>query len=117
MNTGDKVEVDGEWLRFLGRGSEIINVGGQKVYPAEVESVLQTIDGVDDVVVSGEPNPITGHIVTARIRLHTQESVSDFRKRMRAFCKDKLSSYMIPQKVILVDEVFYGERFKKMRRQ
>ena len=65
MNTGDKVEVDGEWLRFLGRESEIINVGGQKVYPAEVESVLQTIDGVDDVVVSGEPNPITGHIVTA----------------------------------------------------
>ena len=32
---------------------------------------------------------------------------------MRAFCKDKLSSYMIPQKVILVDEVFYGERLRR----
>ena len=38
FNTQDLVEQDGEWLRFLGRATEIINVGGQKVYPAEVET-------------------------------------------------------------------------------
>lgn len=117
MNTGDKVQVDGEWLRILGRESEIINVGGQKVFPAEVESVLQLMDDVDDVVVSAEPNPITGQMVTARVKLRGNESVGDFRKRMRLFCKDRLSNYMIPQKVILVEEVHYGERFKKLRLQ
>lgn len=117
MNTGDKVVIDGEWLRILGRESEIINVGGQKVFPAEVESVLQMMDDVDDAVVSAEPNPITGQMVTARVKLRSNESVADFRKRMRLFCKDRLSNYMIPQKVVLVEEVRYGERFKKLRLQ
>ena len=40
MCTGDQVEVEGEYIRFLGRNSEIINVGGKKVFPSEVESVL-----------------------------------------------------------------------------
>ena len=53
FNTEDAVEQDGEWLRFLGRTSEIINVGGQKVYPAQVESVLLTLDNVVDAVVRG----------------------------------------------------------------
>lgn len=39
FKTGDEVEQDGEWLRILGRRSEIINVGGEKVSPAEIEGV------------------------------------------------------------------------------
>jgi long-chain acyl-CoA synthetase len=41
FKTGDAVEVDGEYIKILGRKSELINVGGEKVYPAEVESVIQ----------------------------------------------------------------------------
>jgi len=115
FNTEDVVEVDGDYIRILGRRSEMINVGGQKVYPAEVESVLQLMEGVEDVAVSGEPNPITGQMVTARVAMTTGESLKDFRNRMRAFCKGKLASYKIPQKVLLVDKLSYGERFKKMR--
>ncbi|MCH8006732.1 MAG: AMP-binding protein, partial [Planctomycetes bacterium] len=55
MDTGDLVEVDGEFIRFLGRESEIINVGGEKVYPAEVENVIQQMEGVEDVAVTGVP--------------------------------------------------------------
>jgi long-chain acyl-CoA synthetase len=117
FNTGDAVEADGEYVRILGRTSEIINVGGEKVYPAEVESVIQQMDGVEDITVSGEPNPLTGHIVKARVKLKTGESLADFRKRMRTFCKDKLPAFKIPQKVVLVNQQFYGERFKKMRRE
>ncbi len=113
--TGDAVEVDGEYIKILGRKSELINVGGEKVYPAEVESVLQMMDGVEEVVVNSEPNPLTGNIVVARVRLSTGENLSDFRKRMRAFCRDKLSRFMIPQKVIIADSQLHGERFKKMR--
>lgn len=113
--TGDVVEIDGEWLKILGRNSEIINVGGQKVYPAEVESVLQSMPGVAEVSVKGEANPITGNIVTAKIRLTTEESLRDFRLRLRAFCQDKLESYKIPVRVFLVDERLYSDRFKKTR--
>ena len=115
--TGDAVEVDGEYIKIMGRKSELINVGGEKVYPAEVESVLQLMDGVEDVAVRGEPHPITGNLVFARVKLATDESLSDFRKRMHAFCKDKLARFMIPQKVELVESSMHGERFKKMRKQ
>jgi len=63
FKTGDAVEVDGEYIRILGRKSEIINVGGEKVYPAEVESVILQMDGVEDAIVTGAENPIIGKIV------------------------------------------------------
>jgi acyl-CoA synthetase (AMP-forming)/AMP-acid ligase II len=116
LATGDAVEVDGEYLRIRGRQSEIINVGGEKVYPAEVESVLQCMEGVRDVVVSAEANPITGQIVAAKVRLSTGETLPEFRRRMRLFCQDTLPAFKIPQKVLIVDEETHGERFKKMRR-
>lgn len=113
--TGDVVEVDGEWLRILGRKSELINVGGQKVYPSEVESVLQAMDGVVEVSVKGEANPITGNIVTAKVRLTTDETLRNFRTRLKAFCQDKLESYKIPVRVTLVQEKLHSDRFKKNR--
>jgi long-chain acyl-CoA synthetase len=113
--TGDVVEQDGEYIRILGRKSEIINVGGEKVYPVEVENVIQDMEGVEDVMVGGEPNPITGQIVTAKVKLSTNETLSEFRKRMRMFCKDKLQNFKIPQKVIIVSDDLYSERFKKIR--
>ena len=115
FKTGDGVEVDGEYVRILGRKSEIINVGGEKVYPADVESVLQQMEGVEDVTVTGEPNAITGMMVKARVKLSTDESVGDFRRRMRQFCAEQLPPYKIPQKVELVANTMHGERFKKMR--
>lgn len=116
LNTGDMVEIDGEFIRFLGRKSEIINVGGEKVYPIEVESVLESMDGVEEAVVIGEQNAITGQMVTVKISLSSKEDPSDFKKRMNAFCKDKLSRYKIPQKVVIASEKFHSERFKKVRK-
>ncbi len=116
FKTGDAVEVDGEYIRILGRKSELINVGGEKVYPAEVESVLQLMPGVEDVAITGQPHPFTGNIVHARVKLSTEENLEEFRGRMRRFCQDKLARYAIPQKVELVSESLHGERFKKMRR-
>jgi long-chain acyl-CoA synthetase len=115
FKTGDAVETDGEYLKILGRKSEIINVGGEKVYPAEVESILQMLPGVESVAVSGEPNPITGQIVKAKIKLSNGESPDAFRKRMRGFLKDKMPFYKIPQKIVIVENDFYNERFKKIR--
>lgn len=116
MNTGDMVEVEGEYIRILGRKSEIINVGGQKVYPAEVESVLLQMDNVKDAVVVGEKNPITGHIVTARVNLFESEDLRAFKQRMRAFCRDKLASYKLPVKVEISGQEQFNTRYKRVRR-
>lgn len=114
--TQDQVEVDGEYIKILGRTSEMINVGGEKVFPAEVESIVQLMDGIQEVAVSSEANPITGQMVKAAVKLSTDESLKEFRKRLLLFCKDKLPSYKIPQKIVLVDQWMHNDRFKKMRR-
>ena len=114
--TGDFVEQEGEYIRILGRKSEIINVGGEKVYPVEVESVIQQMEGVKDVMVYGEKNPITGQMVTAKVNLQTNETLGEFRKRMKNFCKEKLPNFKIPQKVVLIEKDMYSERYKKLRK-
>ncbi len=115
MNTDDAVEVDGDYIRILGRKTEIINVGGQKVYPAEVEGVLLGLDNVRDVTVYGERNPITGSVVAARVNLERPEAVRDLKKRIRAFCRDRLAPYKIPARVEITSEEQYSSRFKKRR--
>ena len=65
--TGDMVKQRGEYFKILGRKSEIINIGGQKIYPSEIETVILQIEGVKDVTVFGEPNVLMGNIVVANI--------------------------------------------------
>ncbi|MEJ2681995.1 MAG: fatty acid--CoA ligase family protein [Gammaproteobacteria bacterium] len=117
MDTGDIVEQDGDWIRILGRASEIINVGGFKVFPAEIESVLLEMDNVEDVVVFGENHPITGKIVTAQFKLIEPETTRSLKGRMMIYCKDKLPSYKTPSKISITDQNSYNERFKRMRRR
>lgn len=113
--TEDAVEVDGDYLRILGRTSDMINVGGRKVYPAEVEDVLLNLANVRDVAVFARANPLTGQIVATRINLITPEALNDFKRRMRNFCKDRLPSYKVPVHVEFTDENQFGARLKKMR--
>lgn len=115
FNTQDQVEQDGEWLRFLGRTTEIINVGGQKVYPAEVESALLEIDGVVDATVRGERSPILGQCVVARVNLDRAEAAGEFKARMRRHLHGKLAAYMIPVKVEITESEQYNARVKRMR--
>ena len=115
FKTGDSVLVNGEFFCILGRASELINVGGLKVYPAQVESVIQLMPGVEDVAVVGAPNAITGQIVTSRVLVGTGEDLATFRRRMREFCAGRLEPFMIPQRVVFADKEMHGDRFKKMR--
>jgi acyl-CoA synthetase (AMP-forming)/AMP-acid ligase II len=115
LNTGDLVEVQGEYVRFLGRATEIINVGGQKVYPAEVENVLMEIPNVRDVTVSSAPNPITGQIVIARFNLIEPEDFAAFKKRVREYCRERMEPFKIPARMEIVRNNQFSDRFKKMR--
>ena len=115
FNTGDAVEEDGEYIKILGRESEIINVGGEKVYPAEVESVIQEMENVAEVTVYSEPNPITGNIVCSKVTLSDSKDSKKFASRLKKFCREKLETYKVPVKVKIVNEKQYNERFKKIR--
>ena len=119
LNTGDTVEVDGDYIRILGRKSEIINVGGEKVYPAEVESVIQELEGVAEATVYGEKNPITGNIVCADVTptaLIGEAEKKQFLAAVRRHCRMKLRAYQVPLRVNLVNEKPHTDRFKKIRR-
>lgn len=116
MNTNDMVEVNGEYVRILGRQTEIINVGGQKVYPAEVESVLLQMSNIKDAVVIGEKNPITGNIIVAQVNLFEPEDPVTLKKRTRAFCQDRLARFKIPVKVEIVEADQFNARFKRLRK-
>ncbi len=113
--TGDEVEVNGEYMRILGRRSELINVGGEKVYPAEVESVVQEIENVAEVTVYGEKNSITGNIVCAQVRLREVEDPKAAVLRIKKVCRARLPAFKVPVKILLVDEDMHSERFKKKR--
>ena len=115
FKTGDQVEVDGEYIKILGRKSEIINVGGEKVYPSEVESVIQEIDNVAEVTVFAEKNIIMGNIVCAKVRLIKEEDKKTFITRLKLYCKQKLQMYKIPIKIFVDEEKQFSERFKKKR--
>ncbi len=116
LNTEDAVEVDGDYVRILGRVTDLINVGGQKVYPAEVENVLMTMDNVRDVAVYGEKNPLTGQMLAARVNLISPEPFDAFKRRLRAFCRERLPNYKIPARIEITEAAQFGQRLKKMRR-
>jgi len=114
-DTGDRVEQKGEYIRFLGRESDIINVGGQKVFPAEVESVLMQIENINEASVYGTTNPIMGNVVAVKIIVEEEEALNKLKNKIRKFCKDKLEPYKIPVHVEIVQETNVSERFKKVR--
>lgn len=115
FNTQDHVEVDGDWFRILGRVTDLINVGGQKVYPAEVESVILGVENVHDVAVFGERHALLGQVVVAKIVLEQPESVESVKKRVRQACLAQLASFKVPVKVVLAEGELHSSRQKKIR--
>ncbi len=115
LDTGDSVIQEGDYYRILGRESDIINVGGQKVYPAEVEKVLSELPGVIEAVVSGEAHLLLGQIVVATLQMEEEVPTAEIRRKVGEHCRGRLQQYMIPQKVRVIRESPLNYRFKKVR--
>ena len=113
--TGDMVETDGDYVRVLGRRSELINVGGEKVYPQEVEDAMLRLDNVADVVVFGERHPLTGNIVCARVVQREPEERAPFVARLKRELRPLLQPYQVPVKIMIEDAPAVSERYKKVR--
>lgn len=117
FNTQDRVEVDEEYFRFLGRVTDIINVGGQKVYPVDVESIILDISNIEDVAVFGEKHSMLGQIVVAKVVLLEDEPLETVKKRIRQHCQKYLAAFKVPTKVIVVEGPLHSARQKKMRKE
>ena len=113
--TGDAVEVKNDYFRILGRKSELINVGGEKVFPQEIENTILEIPDIEDVLVYGETHPLTGKIVCAKIKYAGSEGKAEVVSIIRKYCRTKLEPFKVPVKIQLVDESFESGRFKKAR--
>jgi acyl-CoA synthetase (AMP-forming)/AMP-acid ligase II len=114
FRTGDKVEQGpGGTLRILGRLGEMINVGGEKLMPAEVESVVLSVPGVADCRVRGEPHPLTGQTVAVDVVANVPDQEA-LRSAIRAACRERLARHKIPTRVTFVPSVS-GARMKKTR--
>jgi long-chain acyl-CoA synthetase len=116
FDTGDAVIQEGDYYRIMGRMSEIINVGGQKVYPAEVEKVIAELPEVIDVAVCGEAHLLLGQIVVAKVQMENPIPDIEMKRRIAEHCKGRLQPFMVPTKVKVVKESQVNYRFKKIRR-
>lgn len=116
FKTGDLVETSSDGsLRIIGRQSSLINIGGLKVLPEEVEAVLLEMPEIADCVVFGEANPITGQAVVAQIVLSPGADPNSIKSLMRAHCRARLAPYKIPIRLRISDRTSFSGRFKKMR--
>lgn len=116
FRTGDLVEEDGEgFFRIVGRKQELINVGGEKVLPSEVEETVLMMDAVKDCIAYGAANPVTNQHVVIDVVLAKEVDGKTFRSEIRKFCMKKLDSYKVPMKINIVDQVSFSERFKRKR--
>ena len=112
--TGDLVETDDhDNLRIIGRASAVINVGGQKVHPSEVEAIINGIEGIEAVSIYGMEGPITGSTVACEIIVDGNEDSRVWKRTIRNHCRGKLAAWKIPSSVKIVDSISVNIRLKK----
>jgi acyl-coenzyme A synthetase/AMP-(fatty) acid ligase len=109
VDTGDMVELQGSRYYFVGRRDGIINVGGRKVHPEEVEAVINRHPIVQMSLVKGRRNPITGAIVVADIVVKGQVGIPDARAETEPLkaeileaCRRALAPHKIPAAIRFV---------------
>lgn len=106
VNTGDLVRLTDDRAFFLGRANGTINVGGNKVPPEEVESVLHTIPGVRVARVYGKRSSITGTLVAADIQVEAGVTELDaLRRAIASYCAESLPGYKVPAMIRFVSEI------------
>lgn len=116
FKTGDLVEMkDGKYFKIIGRKKEVINVGGEKVLPSEIEDFIMSIDGVIDCTAFSVPNGITGQAVGIKVVMMKGVDKKSLKKDIRQISKLKLESFKVPVKMIFDTKLNHTDRFKKAK--
>lgn len=114
--TQDEAVVENGYLRVLGRKGDLINIGGRKFFPIEIEDIFRRMDDVSDVTITAEKNEMIGSVITATIVIPSERDESEFRKAYKQFCEKNLVSYMHPHRLKIVKDTTLTPRLKKMRK-
>ncbi|MEU9571102.1 acyl-CoA synthetase [Streptomyces massasporeus] len=102
---GDMATVDEEGVvTVLGRGSQCINTGGEKVYPEEVEQALKSHPDVYDALVAGVPDAQWGHHVAAVVQLRAGAAPPSLQD-IQTHCRDRLAGYKIPRQLVITASI------------
>jgi acyl-CoA synthetase (AMP-forming)/AMP-acid ligase II len=102
FRTGDQGTIDaGGYLSLIGRLKEMINRGGEKIAPREVDDVLMQHPAVGEAVAFGAPHPVWGEEVVAAVVL--KEPVAE--KELIACARERLADYKVPKKLYIVDKI------------
>ena len=111
-----KIDTDG-YLTIIGRDSDVVNIGGLKFMPSEVESRLLEMSFISKAQAYSRPNPITGQHLEVKIELEDDsldaQQLAQIRKSIINNLSTKLPSYMLPSRIIFGD-IKMSHRFKKL---
>ena len=114
--TGDLIE----WIdenqkifKFVSRKNELINVGGYKVNPNEVEEVLLQNSKIKNAKVFGKHNAVLGNILSAEIVVFENQELEE--AEIRSYLEDKLQNYKIPRRISFVEEIGLTRTGKKLK--
>jgi acyl-coenzyme A synthetase/AMP-(fatty) acid ligase len=121
VDTGDVLELHDGRYHFRGRHDGVINVGGLKVHPEEVEAVLNRHPQVRLSLVKTKKNPITGALVVADVLLKDSSAPEGERSRelqqaIKQFCRESLAPHKVPEAISFVTTLAISETGKLVRR-
>ena len=114
FRTGDQGVFDAEgYLKLTGRLKEIINRGGEKISPLEVDNVLMEHEAVQQVVTFAMPDKMLGEDIAAAIVLAEDRQASE--AEIKAFAAESLAKFKIPKTIVFLDEIPKGATGKLQR--
>jgi acyl-coenzyme A synthetase/AMP-(fatty) acid ligase len=122
VDTGDLFDLRDGRFYFIGRRDGMINVGGSKVYPEEIEAVINRHPAVHTSLVQTKKNPITGALVVADVVLKptsqfANDDIRGLQRDILLLCRNALSSYKVPATINFVPALAVAESGKLDRRR
>jgi acyl-CoA synthetase (AMP-forming)/AMP-acid ligase II len=114
FRTGDQGQMDADgYVSLTGRLKEIINRGGEKVSPREIDEILMDHPAVAQVVCFGMPHPKLGEEVAACVVLREGQAATE--RELQAFVSQRAAEFKVPKKILLMDEIPKGATGKLQR--
>jgi long-chain acyl-CoA synthetase len=115
FHSGDVAYIDEDGFAYIvDRKKDMINVGGEKVFPSEVEDMMLAHAKIKDLVIVGIPDDLKGEAPKAFIQLQESENASE--EEIREYCKTKMAPYKVPVAVEFIEEVPRSASGKALRR-
>ena len=107
LRTGDRGWLDSDgYLHLSGRADDMLKVAGEKVYPAEIEQILETLDGVEEAAVIGVNDPARGAALVAYLVAKPGTTLDS--ATVRAACRERLDAARVPRTITVVEQLPRG---------